>query len=391
MVDVPANGKVLEWARNERHLSLEQAAELLKIDEADLRALETGARQPNIGTLRDMAVRYKLSFASLLMPEPLPPNSTPKVEDFRTFEGKAPDLSFRLQRVLDEVWEQIDNLVDLRESAGDLFPDGQGLPHVKLSASPERIAADERARIGFDIEAQIGIETDREAFLRWRAVLEKNGVFVRVENLGDEDNCRGFAIYDEREIPVIFLNSDETDVDTDYRARTFGLFHEYYHLLLRQNALSDHGRSNRVEALCNRFAAFFLMPRDRFLLECQRLHVEEGNITEGNVRALAQRFHTSMSSVAIHLEELGVARPGLFERLLADWRLRRPRKGQGIALHHQKLANKFGAGFLNLVIQAADRGLLNKIDVLEMTDVKPEFMESVAAEVNARIAAYGGA
>jgi Zn-dependent peptidase ImmA (M78 family) len=391
VVDVPVNGKVLEWARTERHLTPEAAAELLQIDEAELLALERGDHPPSIGRLRDMAAKYKLPFASLMMPEPLPQTARPKVDDYRTFEGKAPELSFRLQSALDSVWEQIDALVDVRDNAPDLFSVAGELPRVTLNADPEKIAAAERERIGFSIDVQLGLQEDREAFLRWRAVLEKQGVFVRIENLGNEDNCRGFAVYDERQVPLIFLNSDESEDDTDYRARTFGLFHEYYHLLLRQTALSDHKRSNRIEAICNQFAAFFLMPRERFLLECQRLHVQHGNITETNVRKLAEKFHTSMSSVAIHLERLGVARPGFFEELLADWRKRTRRKRSGRANHQQRLANKFGVGFLNLILTAADRGLLNKLDVWEMTDVKPQYLDSVTAEVTARIAAYGGA
>lgn len=391
MVDVPVNGAVLEWARAERHLSPRDAADLLKIDEEELLALERGEHPPSIGQLRDMAAKYKLPFASLMMPEPLPPADRPKVEDYRTFEGKAPGLSFKLQRVLDEVWEQIDALVDVRDNAPDLFRFGGELPHVTMSADPEKVAAAERARIGIDLDVQLGVEKDREAFLRWRAVIEAQGVFVRIENLGDEDNCRGFAVFDDRKIPFIFLNSDDSEGDTDYRARTFGLFHEYYHLLLRQTALSDHKRSNRIEAICNQFAAHFLMPKERFLLECQRLHIQHSNITEANVRALAAKFHTSLSSVAIHLERLGVARGGFFDMLLEDWRKRKRSKGQGIAMHHEKLANKFGVGFLSLVLKAADRGLLNKLDVFEMTEVKPIYTESVSAEITARNAAYGPA
>jgi len=389
VVDVPVNGRVLEWARTERHLTPEVAAKLLQIDKEELLALERGDHPPSIGRLRDMAAKYKMPFASLMMPEPLPQATRPQVEDYRTFEGKAPELSFKLQRALDEVWEQIDALVDVRDNAPDLFRLADELPRVTLHADPEKIAAAERERIGFNIDVQLGLEKAREAFLRWRAALETQGVFVRVENLGNDDKCRGFAVYDDRRIPFIFLNSDETDDDTDYRARTFGLFHEYYHLLLRQTALSDHKRNNRVEAICNQFAAFFLMPRERFLLECQRLHVQHGNITEANVRKLAEKFHTSMSSVAIHLERLGIAKPGLYEALLGEWKKRTRRKSNGRANHEERLANKLGVGFLNLVLRAADRGLLNKLDVYEMTAVKPQYVDSVTAEVTARIAAYG--
>lgn len=389
MVDVPINGRVLKWARDERHLSPADAAALLNMDEEALLALEGGDEKPTVGQLRTIASKYKISFSALLMPEPLPPNTRPEVQDFRTFEGVPPDHSLKLQRVLDEVWEQIDALVDVRDNADDLFAKSGRLPHVTLRMDPEVVAAEERRRIGISVDEQILLVNDRAAFLRWRSVVEGQGVFVRVENLGDEDNCRGFAVYDDREIPFIFLNSDESDVDMDYRARTFGLFHEYYHLLLRQSALSDHNRSNRVEALCNKFAAFFLMPRDRFELECQRLHVQEGNITEANVRKLAQTFHTSMSSVAIHLERIGIAEPGLFERLRQTWLERPKRKGQGIAQHHEKLANKFGVGYLGLVIEAAERGLLNKLDLFEMTEVKPKYIEAVNEELHARQMAHG--
>lgn len=61
--------------------------------------------------------------------------------------------------------------------------------------------------------------------------------------------------------PTIVVNSAEAD-----QAKSFTIFHEYAHLLLRSAALCLEFQQNvdraDTERFCNRFAASFLMPED---------------------------------------------------------------------------------------------------------------------------------
>jgi Zn-dependent peptidase ImmA (M78 family) len=64
-------------------------------------------------------------------------------------------------------------------------------------------------------------------------LVEAQGVFVYQINASTTDDWRGIAIFDERNIPVIVINSNETFP----AAKSFTLFHEYAHLLLRQGVV----------------------------------------------------------------------------------------------------------------------------------------------------------
>jgi transcriptional regulator with XRE-family HTH domain len=78
---------VLAWARAERGLTQEAAAERLGVPLEELQELESGARQPTVGELRNMAAKYEIGFSSLLMPDTLPDSTRLKVEDFRTHKS----------------------------------------------------------------------------------------------------------------------------------------------------------------------------------------------------------------------------------------------------------------------------------------------------------------
>jgi transcriptional regulator with XRE-family HTH domain len=55
MASIPINREVLIWAREQRGLSLESAAERLNMPVGDLLALEGGARPPTLGVLERIA------------------------------------------------------------------------------------------------------------------------------------------------------------------------------------------------------------------------------------------------------------------------------------------------------------------------------------------------
>jgi len=134
---------------------------------------------------------------------------------------------------MDNINVIIDAMADLRDAEPRLLR--AEFPTITTGMNPARVAEDERKRIRLDVQRQAGWRIDAEAFRRFRAMVEAQGVFVYLINASTTDDWRGLAIYDERRIPIIVLNGDETEPG----ARSFSLFHEYAHILLRQSAISD--------------------------------------------------------------------------------------------------------------------------------------------------------
>lgn len=383
MVDVPVNGAVLAWARKERGLTEQEAAKRLNVTLQALADLEAGSVKPTLKQLDLMASKYQISFASLMMPEPLPP--LPQPADFRTHAGKEPVWDEHLLVGIDAVNQQIETFAEIRQHDPEIFkaPPIRSYPQTQEA---HKVAEEERSLFGVSLETQFGWPTPPQAFRYWRHHVERAGIFVQIMDLGPESLCRGFAIYDERGIPAAVINGD----DAEGPARTFTLFHEYAHLLLRQPGISDQNRKNSTEQWCNEFAAHFLMPQDRFIQEAK--HLNPGGDWSGDtvLRKMADLFKVSMSSVALHLESVGLAKPGLYERKLEEWKVRKKGKPFAIMSYPERQVQRLGVRHVGVVLDAVDRRDINPLEAYELMNVDPRFFGDLKDEVAERVKIYGG-
>jgi Zn-dependent peptidase ImmA (M78 family)/transcriptional regulator with XRE-family HTH domain len=385
MTKVPVNPLVLAWARKERGHTLEEAANLLGVAPHDLAKLENGAREPTVTELREIAAKYEIGFSSLLMPEPLAETTRLRVSDFRTRRSLPETWNPDLLAEMDDINVLVDALSDLREADPALV--ATRLPMATTRMNPAAVAAGERRRTGLTVESQNTWGTPAAAFRRFRSFVEEQGVFVYLIRASTVDDWRGLAIFDDRKVPIIVLNSDESEPG----ARSFSLFHEYAHILLRQSAISDQRSRSKTESFCNKFAAHFLMPGEKFKVAAIVIgHGYRDYWTDGQIRKLSNVFKTSMSAVAIHLENTEMAPDGFYKVKLGEWRLRQqsPKK-RPVVPYYEQIANRLGNRHVDTVFDALDAGYLNQIDAYEMLDVQASNFAKLRSEINARRAAYG--
>jgi Zn-dependent peptidase ImmA (M78 family) len=386
LAKVPVNPAVLAWARTERALTEKAAAEKIGFGLDKLLALEAGLEQPTIGELRDMAAAYQIGFSALLMPEPLPPQSKPRINDFRTLRSDGSAISHELAVVLEDTNVLIDGLAELRGDASHLFPP-LALPAVKLTDDPRRVAEAERRRLGVSVLEQLGWERDTTAFRWWRAVVEGQGIFVYLRKAATPAEWRGFSVLDERGIPCVVINSEEAE----YTARIFTLMHEYGHILLRTTGISDEEGSHQVEVFCNTFAAYFLMPPNEFSIIAKQ--EAEGLLeldSDSVIRRVAQKFKTSMSAVALHLEQVGLTGEGTYKRKIDEWKSRMLRRGGGgVVTYAERNVNQLGTRHVKTVFDALDAGYINHLDAHELLRVSPKHFGHLRDEVAERQAVYG--
>jgi Zn-dependent peptidase ImmA (M78 family) len=317
-----------------------------------------------------------------MMPEPLPAVVRPA--DFRTFEGKPPVWDERLLIGLETVNQQVEVFAEVRQHDPALFV-APAIRNYPSSRPASEVAAEERRLFGVSMETQFGWPTPAQAFRYWRHQVERAGVFVQIIDLGPENLCRGFTIYDERGIPAAAINGQ----DAEGPARTFTLFHEYAHLLLRAPGVSDQNRKNTTEKWCNDFAAHFLMPMDRFKQEARAIYAGR-DWPDGAIRKVADLFNVSMSAVALHLEAAGLAPVGLYEQKLEDWRKRKKGKPFSQMPYPERQVQRLGVRHVGIVLDAVDKHDINTLDAHELMDVDPRFFEDLKKEVAERQRVYGG-
>jgi Zn-dependent peptidase ImmA (M78 family) len=283
--EIPVNPRLITWARDRAGLTIEEAAQKF----AHIAAWEAGTSFPTYPQLERLADEFKLPVAAFFFPEP--PTLPPIRESFRTLPDTEFDQIPRQIRFLLRKAKALQiNLVELTQGRNPatrlitrdlVFPD---------NISIARMAARVREYLGIPLSEQYQWADDESALKSWRSTLQHNGIFV-FKDAFRVDGYSGFSLYDD-EFPIIYVNNSSSKT-----RQTFTLFHELAHLLFHTSGidtLDDRyiprlpDQQRRVEILCNRFAAEFLVPETAFdEATASRDHSERA------AEQLAARFHVS--------------------------------------------------------------------------------------------------
>ena len=175
---------VLKWVRESRRLTVEQAAARLEWPEDRVLEAER-AGSISVEDLDKLASGYRISTATLIMPGPLPADRYPSraIEDFRLHARAVQEpLTMATQIKVENAFELIDLLAEVNDADVAVAPRPL-LPTCDLEEDPQRVATRERGRIGLPVAAQLGWETDKEAFFRWREVVEAQEILVQKTTL----------------------------------------------------------------------------------------------------------------------------------------------------------------------------------------------------------------
>jgi len=389
MPKYPVNPAVVIAAREELGLDRESAAALLKISPEYLSELESGSRQPDLSLVRRMASKYRVSLAALFMPAPLLPFQKPR--DFRTVGGEAPGLSADTLLAIRTASELQEIASDLVAEAPDLH-EPQELPEPSLSDDASQLAATERARLSVSVEDQLSWPTASDAFRYWRWRIESLGILVFLIRMPRAD-CRAFSLWRERAlIPTIVINGVEVD-----QAKSFSLFHEYAHLLLRRPGMCNERERDvdeaRLERFCNRFAAHLLMP-EQAVREALRLTPpvgRPGDWTIDELAKVARRLWVSRPALALRLEEMGLAQSGFYDWVDANlgaeiWSGRIP--GGGRLKHHERRLRQFGGEFTSIVLGALQKGIVDPVGVDEVLGTTSRHLPALESSLEAQRQRY---
>lgn len=310
---------ILEWARKNSMLSIEEAAQKLNLKGGKkmsavekLIAFESGNEEPSRSLLLRMSKQYHLSLLALYLDKP--PIIGDRGEDFRT---------------LPDQFDEIEN-VNVNILIRDIKA-RQSTIHETL------IDADEERKLGFigkhtiedgvmstvqTIRDTVNINLDdyrkqpnyKEAFRFLRQKIEKVGVFVLLKgNLGSYHSnialtaFRGFALSDDI-APFIVINDQDTE-----SAWSFTLIHEMAHLILGQTGISGAYIGKMIEKFCNEVASEFMLSK----VEFDTFRISEYNFDNLKVEISEYAFSHKLSSThfAYRLYKRGDIKESLWVKL----------------------------------------------------------------------------
>jgi len=283
--EIPVNPKLVTWARTRAGLTIDEAAEKF----AHIAAWEAGTSFPTYPQLERLADELKLPVAAFFFPEP--PVLPPIRESFRTLpDTEFEEIPRQVRFLLRKAKALQINLAELtqgRNPATRLITHDLSFPE---NVSIARMATRVRDYLDISLADQYAWPDDESALKAWRSTLQASGVFV-FKDAFRVDGYSGFSLYDD-EFPIIYVNNSSAKT-----RQTFTLFHELGHLLFHTSGidtLEDRyiprlpDQQRRIEILCNRFAAEFLVPAAAF-----DDAMRSRDHSERTAEQLAARFHVS--------------------------------------------------------------------------------------------------
>lgn len=359
---------VLQWARESQGFSIEEVAQRMKRDPAEIAAWEAGEHSPTYVQLEALAYKiYKRPLAVFFLPQP-PREPDPETE-FRTLpdydlEDLSADTRYQI-RFAHSLQLSLRELNEGRNRAERLI-----FREITLSLQRDvREQADEiRRYLSISLETQIAWRSRETALKAWRNAIEDAGVFVFKHSF-KEKGISGFCLLDD-EFPVIYLNNSTTKT-----RQVFSLFHELAHLLFHVNGISKFDTTyiahlpapeRRIEQFCNLLAAELLVPSADFDVQLR----EYDHIDEGAVERLANRYSVSREVVFRRLLDKGLITQAQYEEKAAQWAAQAgEREGSG-GNYYATQAAYLGESYLKLVFGRHYQGQLSLEQVADYLGVK---------------------
>jgi Zn-dependent peptidase ImmA (M78 family)/transcriptional regulator with XRE-family HTH domain len=291
--------EMLRWARERAGKKLDSLAEKFP----QLPSWEKGIESPTMGQLERFASAVHSPIGYLFLPKP--PVETVPIPDFRTVGNKhlghpSPDL-------LDTIYvcqQRQEWYRGFARTVGEKPLSFVG--SVGIADNIEKVAANIRHAISFDVEERRKTRTWMEALRQFIAQADDVGVLVMCSGVVMNNNCRpldpdefrGFAITDDL-APLVFINGKDTK-----SAQMFTLAHELAHIWLGKSAVSDSRPTaipkHEVEAWSNRVAAELLVPVELF-----RNEYRPNTELRDELRRLAGYFKVSTLVILRRIYDIG--------------------------------------------------------------------------------------
>lgn len=357
---IPINRALVRWARERAGPTLEEAAQKLR----NIAAWEDGSALPTYPQLESMSDEFKLPIAVFFFPEP--PATPPIRESFRTW----PDTEFdRMPKAIRFLLQKAKALqINLSELTQGRNPARRFIVNdlrFRTSVTPDAMAARVREYLGVSLDAQFAWRDDDAALKAWRSVLQQAGIFVFKDAFRTE-GFFGFSLYDDT-FPLIYVNNSATKT-----RQIFTLLHELGHTLFHTSGIDTQNenyipalpdRPQRIEVLCNRFAAQFLVPDAAF---AQAMAGRARN--EATAERLAAMFHVSRETIYRKFLDRNWITQQTYERTVAGWNSQ-SQSGGGGDYYNTKISY-LGRDYIALVFAQYHQNRIDDEQLAEYLDTK---------------------
>ena len=357
-IKVKTSPDVVKWVIETSGLEISSIAKRLRVSEDTVLGWTKERHKVSIVKLERLAEYVKRPLAVFLLDSPPKERVLPDCRRQSSKITQKTALSIRFARYLQEAAREIMGSLG-KETSPDVRSD------ITVQQSAEKVAVEERKRLGLD-ECQIVAkprDRARQLYDKLREAVESRNILV-FEQSADREEMSGLSMSGHP--CVILINSKDTA-----ETKRFTLMHEYGHILLGREGLCvpnmhdwDPSSDKRMaEAWCNQFAAFVLMPRERFLEEYRKLE-EDGTDHTEMIERLAHEFGTSKLVTYTHAGNLKLDMHG-FVNKIGELRSGQARQVSAAS----KRVRERGRKFVSLVLSARQAGVITGRDAVDYLDI----------------------
>jgi Zn-dependent peptidase ImmA (M78 family)/transcriptional regulator with XRE-family HTH domain len=359
-VRVPINGATLRWARNLAHITEEELGRAAGMSASRIAEIEDGSDSPTYVQTRKLAKKLDRPTAFLLVDPP----ATADIPTTADFRGGGDDITALLARELKRAEAHRRTLHDLE---GSVATPPELAPVTRRTVTQSAEFA--RQALGINIDSVPNVAPGNPAFNYWRGLLEHAG-FIIFQSTGiGLDVYRGLSIYHDT-LPIILLNGADSAA-----GKIFTLFHELAHLANRTSGLCLLEERITDEALCNAFAAEFLMPTIRVETLVRDLHHDE------EVAKVATHFRVSKLAAAVKLKSMNRLTEEELEGARtesdAEWQRNRDRlsESEGVPPRWTLRLRDLGPTYTASVFRAIESDRISILDATYLLDAKVPTIE----------------
>ena len=373
---MPITPKLLTWARDRAGYSQEEISTNKYFKKIKL--WENGEQKPTYSQLEKLAKKFKVPVAVFFFPEP--PELPPIDESFRTLEAKQlkqipPRIRLLLRKAL--AFQ-----LGLQELHFGNNPAGRLITKditFQPTDSVDKIAKSVRNYLKVSFEEQCSWEDSAEALKNWRKILLDVGVNVFKDSFRD-DGYSGFCLF-HQDFPIIYVNNS-----TAKTRQIFTLFHELAHLLFNSSGVDTPkdsyldelpANNKRIEIICNKMAAQFLVPDNEF-----DKFIDGVEPTQGAIE-LSRKFSVSRELIFRKFLDRELITQELYDEKTTEWSKKTAPSGAGN--YYNSKITYLGLEYITLAFQRYYQNIISENQLAEYLDTKPKNLTQLEETILPRV------
>lgn len=351
--------EILLFMRKSSGMSEDEIATKLKLSRSKYLSIENGEEKISQNHLIHLADIYKRPLIAFYSVDTTQTTALP--HDYRLNRDK---------KISSEVFLAKRKALYLAEELRAITGRKTILPEIDTNVSAIELANTLRAllEIDFDFLKEVIEKKEETALSYYKSLIEEKFFIPVLEHPLKSSGVRAFSVFGD--VSIMVLNESDSN-----EIRLFSLFHEFCHLLKRQDGICtvdiEKDKDNRPEEkYCDEFAAFLLMPEQQLKSAIKKFPIT----TLKELNDVSKLFGVSKLVTIIQMKTFGIIDQTQFKSLKSKLEVV-AKKSFGRRNWEQTYIKRTSRLVLNNLIDSYKKGDLTYTSLSTITGIKDKYLQ----------------